>query len=606
MSKIIGIDLGTTKSVVAVWGENGPTIIPDAEGHKITPSVVALDPADGQWKVGYQARALAIEHPDAAAYSVKRFMGRRYHETMVTNSLEKLRILYGVYESGRYGNIEIEVAGHRLSPQAASAMILGQLKANAEAKLGFSISEAVITVPAYFHEGQRQATRDAGRIAGLEVKRILNEPTAACLAFGYQKLTEDRKQIAVYDLGGGTFDISILEVGGHRPFRVFAVNGNTFLGGDDLDWIIVDWALSRIGRGEERRLRQDMIALAHLRAAAEATKKQLSVAESASIQIPGHLSTESNIADLDLPLTRAEFEGLPGVQKWINDTLVPCNAALHDATKLCPDLKIQEVLMVGGQTRMPAIREAVRKFFGMEPNVSVEPEEVVGLGAAVQAAILAGDVTVRLADVVPLSLGINVLGNMEVLIHRNTAVPIIAEKVYTTPKRSQPEAEVQIYQGERPLVADNKKLASFTLKGFDPDTQPEIKVTFRVDDDGILHVEAHDKAYPEIRGDVLITDTVQLSDAELEAERRAYEEHGAEWTAERRRGETRVQLSQVVERLRDTLETKSERLPSDLLAEIQQVLAAASPEDIEKRLTILRDLWRRVNYVIEQKSIAQS
>jgi molecular chaperone DnaK len=510
---VIGIDLGTTKSAVAVWQTNEPVIIQDTDGDNIVPSVVALNHADGQWVVGKPAKEIASVQPESAIYSIKRFIGRRFSDEKVLNSLESHRILYEVEESPtRRDRIEVEIEGSRLTPQEVSAKILRYLKERAEAYLGDEVQEAVITVPAYFHDSQRQATRDAGRIAGLNVKRVLSEPTAACLAFGYQKLSEERKTVAVYDLGGGTFDISIMEVG-QGPFRVLATNGDPFLGGDDLDWLIVDWALEQIGGEEAKKLQHDVHALAHLRAAAEQVKKELSKSESARLRVKGKLSEASPLSDLDLPLTQTQLDLL--AKDFVARTLVPCERAVHDS-KI--DLSsIKEVLLVGGQTRMPAIRKAVREYFQREPNTSVKPEEVVALGAAVQAAILMGKAKgLKLADVVPQTLGVSTKGDMDAIIARNTPIPVTKSKIYSTAYDNQENVEIKIYQGESALADNNIMLGRFILKGIAPAParEPEIEVKFHVDQDGILHVTGKDQRTNNVE-ELTITDSMRLSEEEV-------------------------------------------------------------------------------------------
>lgn len=515
MATILGIDLGTTNSGVAIWRDGAPQIIPDAEGRPLTPSVVAFDPDTESWLVGHPAREFALTHPLTAVYSIKRFIGRRFGDAVIQEELQHGHILYEIEESRqRRDVIEVALCQRHLTPQEVSAKILQKLKADAEAYLGHEISEAVITVPAYFHDSQRQATRDAGKIAGLRVRRVFNEPTAACLAFGYQRMAEERHLVAVYDLGGGTFDISLLEVGGRRPFRVRATNGDTHLGGDDLDWFIVDWVLTQIGGTAGRKAKEDPVAQARLRAVAEQVKITLSSAAAARIHLPGPLSPTVDLHDLDIELTIAQFNAL--MQSFVDKTLAPCAKALHDARLKAAD--IQEVLLVGGQTRTPAIRDAVREFFGREPNVSVNPEEVVALGAAVQAAILAGDATgLKLADVVPLSLGVETQGLMDVLIARNTPIPITEVRSYSTAYDNQESVEIKIYQGERPMAADNVKLGSFILRGIEPALkgEPEIAVTFHVDSDSILLVTAEDVNTGN-RKEITITDSIRLSDEDIE------------------------------------------------------------------------------------------
>jgi molecular chaperone DnaK len=509
---VIGIDLGTTKSAVAVWQKDAPIIIAGEDGESIVPSVVAIDPATGGWVVGKQARQIAIEHPKSAAYSVKRFIGRRFSDENVAESLGRHRILYDIEESRtRKDRIEVEIEGRHLSPQEVSSKILQYLKARAEAYLGQEVKEAVITVPAYFHDSQRQATRDAGQLAGLNVRRVVSEPTAACLAFGFQKLKEERKTVAVYDLGGGTFDISILEIG-RGPFRVLATNGDTHLGGDDIDWMIVDWALQQIREVEGERWSADVGALAYLRAAAEQAKKDLSDRDSTRMSFTG---LDSQVRELDTPLTQETLRLL--IKPLIDKTLGLCAQAIEDAK--VDVSKIAEVLLVGGQTRMPALREAIAEFFKMEPNVSVRPEEVVALGAAVQAAILTGEAKgLKLADVVPLTLGVSAQGEMDPIIPRNTPIPVSMSKPYTTTYDNQESVEVKIYQGESASAGDNIKLGSIILKGITPAKAkvPEIEVKFHVDQDGILHVTGRDLHTGNVE-ELTITDSMRLGADEVKA-----------------------------------------------------------------------------------------
>ncbi|MEC4812324.1 MAG: molecular chaperone DnaK [Scytonema sp. PMC 1069.18] len=535
MIDIIGIDLGTTNSAVAIWREGEPQMIPDADGHTLTPSVVAVDPANGQLVVGRHAHAIAAHNPHSTIYSIKRFMGRRFQENQVQEDLQKLHILYELEESNqRQGGINVVLGDKHLTPQEVSAKILQKLKADAENFLGQKVIQAVITVPAYFHDSQRQATRDAGHLAGLEVKRVLSEPTAACLAFGYKKLAQARQKIAIYDLGGGTFDISILEVG-QGPFRVRATNGNTHLGGDDIDQRIVDWILDEIGGEKKSKLQEDLLALARLRVAAEQAKVDLSSVDVVQVQIPGQLSPTSDISDLNLTLSRTQLKLMAGAS--IAQTLRHCQQALQDARLQVND--IQEVLLVGGQTRMPAIRKAVQDFFSKEPNVTLNPEEIVAQGAAVQAAMIAGVTTgLKLADVVPLTLGVNSQGRMDTIIPRNTSVPVKKTKMYSTAYDNQESVEVQIYQGERELIADNIKLGGFILNGVEPAPAglPEIEVTFRVDQDGILHVTGKD-LYTGNFKEITITDSVRLSEAEIEAMIQDAKNHAAEDAAQSEKAE---------------------------------------------------------------------
>ena len=604
MTDILGIDLGTTNSAVAIWRDGEPQIIPDSDGQILTPSVVALDPANGQVVVGRRAYAIAAENPHSTIYSIKRLMGRRFEEDLVQEDLQKCRILYEVEESKRRrGGIEVTVGDKHLTPQEVSAKILQKLKADAEAFLGHKITQAVITVPAYFHDSQRQATRDAGRLAGLEVKRVLSEPTAACLAFGYQKLKEVRQKIAVYDLGGGTFDISILEVG-RGPFRVRSTNGNAHLGGDDLDQLIVESILDKIGGEKKSQLQEDLIALAQLRVAAEQAKIDLSSKEEVQVQITQPLSPTSTVGNLDLTLTRPQLQAM--AEKLITQTLAPCRQALQDARLLADD--IQEVLLVGGQTRMPAIRKAVQDFFGQEPNITVNPEEVVAQGAAVQAAILAGIVTgLRLADVVPLTLGMKSKGRMDAIIPRNTPVPVVKTKIYSTAYENQESVELEIYQGERSLVGDNFKLGGFILGGIEPAPagEPEIEVTFRVDPDGILHVSATDLRTSNCK-EITITDSMRLTEAEIEAMLREAEECAPQDAAMRQQAEMEEQTEQLVKRLKRLLAEKKGMLPEELVSNISEALEVTSPADWQEHVILLKNLWQQGSDVLSSWEKGQS
>lgn len=411
MACILGIDLGTTNSGAAVWQDGEPQMIKDEENLPLTPSIVAFDTENETWVVGNQARDIAKQDPRAAIYSIKRFIGRRYSDEILQNEQQRGRILYEMEESRqRRDAIEVSLGQRHLTPQEVSAKILQKLKADAEDYLEYESTQAVVTVPAYFHDSQRQATRDAGRIAGLTVRRVLNEPTAACLAYGYQKLKEPRRMVAVYDLGGGTFDISLLQIG-RGPFTVRSTNGDTHLGGDDLDWMLVDWILDHFDRPTRNRLSADIVAKAHLRALAEQAKIALSSTETTHVDIPKKLGSVSNTGGLEIELTRTELNTI--AEPLIDKTLNLCARSLQDARLRRND--IEEVILVGGQTRMPAIREAVHDFFDQKPNISLNPEEVVALGAGVQAGILAGEATgLRLADVVPLSLGVETQGRMDV------------------------------------------------------------------------------------------------------------------------------------------------------------------------------------------------
>jgi molecular chaperone DnaK len=596
MTVILGIDLGTTNSGAAIWRDGRPQMIADSEGYTLTPSVVAVDPTQGTWVVGRQARAIAASHPRAAVYSIKRFIGRRFGDGVIQEELQHGRILYEIEESRRRRDaIRVALGERYLTPQEVSAKILQKIKADAEAYLGHEITQAVVTVPAYFHDSQRQATRDAGRIADLNVRRVLSEPTAACLAFGYKKLAESRRPVAVYDLGGGTFDISILEIG-RGPFRVRATNGDTHLGGDDLDWMIVDWILDEIGDKAKQKLSDDIVALAQLRAAAERAKIALSTEDSTRLQISGPLSPDSDIRDLDLELTQSQLKAI--AEDFIAQTLAPCTQALQDARLKRSD--IQQVILVGGQTRMPAIRQAVQDFFKQEPDRSVNPDEVVALGAAVQAAILAGEATgLKLADVVPLSLGVETRRQMNVLIPRNTPVPITVTKSYSTVYDNQESVEIKVYQGEKPMAADNVKLGAFILKGIEPALagEPEIEVTFQVDQDSILFVTAKDLNSGNYK-EITITDSIRLSEEEIAAIIQDADAHAEEYAAQRRAAELQEQAKGLSRRLGQFLEEKRPGLSDVLIAEIEKALGDVSPNDWTAHIAILRNLWQRANELV--------
>ncbi len=515
MTTIIGIDLGTSNSGAAVWIDGAPRIIPGVDGRPIIPSVVALAAESSDWKVGGGARQIAVESPSSAVYSIKRLIGRRFAEESVQEALRKRQILYELVEQRhRREGIAVAVGNRHLTPQEISAKILQTIKSYAEDYLDREIGQAVITVPAYFHDSQRQATRDAGRIAGLKVRRVLNEPTAACLAFGYERLSAERKTVAVYDLGGGTFDISILEVG-RGPFRVRATNGDTYLGGDDFDAEVVTWVLNEIDREGRKRLRQHPSSLARLRIAAQEARVALSDRDRVPLQLSCRPDSPPETLEIDLELSRDQLETM--VQSLIQRTLDPCRRALHDAHLAKSD--IDEVLLVGGMTRMPAIRQAVADFFGVEPDTSINPDEVVALGAAVQAAILAGETTgLKLADVVPLSLGVRSRdGKMDKLIPRNTPIPVVIPRSYTTVCDNQESIEIAVFQGEGDSVSDNINLGSFILAGIQPASagDPEIEVNFHADEDGILHVSARDLHTGNYK-EITITDSLRLSEQEIE------------------------------------------------------------------------------------------
>jgi molecular chaperone DnaK len=485
MAKVIGIDLGTTNSVVAVVEGGDPVVIPNTEGHRLTPSVVGFA-KEGEILVGQVAKRQAITNPENTVFSIKRFMGRRYDEV-----LHEIKLVpYKVVKAGN-GDARVEIRGKQYAPPEVSAMILRKLKESAEAYLGEKVTKAVITVPAYFNDSQRQATKDAGTVAGLEVLRIVNEPTAAALAYGLDKKKDET--IAVYDLGGGTFDVSILEIG-EGVFEVKATNGDTHLGGDDFDQKIIEWIADEYRKDHGIDLRKDRMALQRLKEAAEKAKMELSSTLTTEINLPFITADASGPKHLVMTLTRAKLESL--VMDLIERTAEPCRQAMKDAGVTAK--QIDEVILVGGQTRMPKVQELVRDLFGREPHKGVNPDEVVAVGAAVQAAVLAGEVKdVVLLDVTPLSLGIETLGGvMTHLIERNTTIPTKKSEVFSTAADSQTSVEVHVMQGERPMARDNRTLGKFHLVGIPPAPRgvPQIEVTFDIDANGILNVSAKDRA----------------------------------------------------------------------------------------------------------------
>jgi molecular chaperone DnaK len=565
-SKIVGIDLGTTNSVVAVMEGGEPVVIPTAEGSRLLPSVVAVTKS-GERLVGQVAKRQAITNPENTIFSIKRLMGRKFNDPEVQKARKILP--YKIIEA-RNGDAWVELAGKQYSPPEISAMILAKLKADAEAYLGEPVTQAVITVPAYFNDSQRQATKDAGRIAGLEVLRIINEPTASSLAYGLDKKKDE--MIAVYDFGGGTFDISILSLG-EGVFEVKATNGDTFLGGDDLDQRIIQWIVDEFRKDTGIDLSKDRMALQRLKEAAEKAKIELSSVMQTEINLPFITADASGPKHLVMTLTRAKLEQLVG--DLIEKSLGPVRQALEDA-KLSPS-QIDEVVLVGGQTRMPMMQNLVQKFFGKEPHKGINPDEVVAIGAAIQAGVLAGEVKdILLLDVTPLTLGIETLGGVATpLIERNTTIPVRKSQIFSTAADMQTQVEVHVIQGERPMAADNKTLGRFILDGIPPAPRgvPQIEVTFDIDADGILHVSAKDKATGREQK-ITITASSGLSKEEVERMVQEAQRFAEEDRRRKEEVEIRNNADSAVYQSEKMLRDLGDKVPADIKSEIEAKIAA--------------------------------
>jgi len=579
MSKIIGIDLGTTNSVVAVMEAGEPVVIPTAEGARLCPSVVAVNPKTGERMVGQVARRQAIVNPENTIFSIKRFMGRKYKDPEVQRALQ--HIPYQVREAPN-GDIRVVMGEKEYSPPEISAMILQKLKTDAEAYLGEQVTQAVITVPAYFNDSQRQATKDAGKIAGLEVMRIINEPTASSLAYGLDKKKDE--VIAVYDLGGGTFDISILDVG-EGVFEVKSTNGDTFLGGDDFDQRVIDWIANEFRKEQGIDLRSDKQALQRLKEAAEKAKIELSTTLQSEINLPFITADASGPKHLAMTLTRSKLEQL--TEDLVERSLGPCRQAMEDA-KLRND-QIGEVVLVGGQTRSPAVQAAVKQLFARDPHKGVNPDEVVAIGAAIQAGVLGGEVKdVLLLDVTPLTLGIETLGGVATaLITRNTTIPTKKSQIFSTASDAQTSVEIKVVQGERPMASMNKLLGNFILDGIPPAPRgvPQIEVTFDIDADGILHVSAQDKATAREQK-ITITASSGLSKAEIDQMVRDADRHREEDQRRRDEVETRNRADNLVYSAEKTLRELGDKVPqsvkSDVEAKVGAVREALAGSDVPR------------------------
>ncbi len=603
MGKIIGIDLGTTNSCVAVLEGGEPTIINNAEGGRTTPSVVAFTKNEDRL-VGQPAKRQAVTNPQNTVFSIKRFMGRSYGEV----GTEIKEVPYKVKKHSGSG-ITVEAGDKSYSPPEISAMVLQKLKQMAEEYLGGTVTDAVITVPAYFNDSQRQATKDAGKIAGLNVRRIINEPTAASLSYGLDKKHDEK--IAVFDLGGGTFDISILELG-DGVFEVKSTNGDTHLGGDDFDQVMIDWIADEFKKSDGIDLRNDPMALQRLKEAGENAKKELSSAKQTEINLPFITADSSGPKHLNLSLTRAKFEEL--VRHLVERTIVPCQKAIKDASLKASE--IDEVILVGGSTRIPMVQEKVKEIFGKEPNRSVNPDEVVALGAAIQGGVLAGEVDdILLLDVTPLSLGIETLGGVcTKLIERNTTIPSKKSQIFSTAADSQTTVEIHVLQGEREMAQDNKTIGRFHLDGIPPAPRgiPQVEVTFDIDANGILNVGAKDKATGKEQS-IRIEASSGLNDSEIDKMVNDAKKHEAEDKTKREDIDLRNQADQMVYQtekniteMGDKLDEGDKKLLEEKVEVLKKAISGSNSEDIKTALDDLTKTWNDLSSKMYEASKDQA